>query len=776
MARTSAPDDPALCAIAGSTQDIDVKEPGLGRWNKTTQAGTLLLTLSSGVLLFGPRGLSAQSRGTSESAVGQARPTLTFAPLAGRITLDGRLNEAAWGTADSIGELTEVEPRQGATPAARTVVKALASPDEIVIGVVAYQPGGVPVVSYAKAPDSELRSEDHIQIVFDTFLDGRSGYVFAVNPSGARYDALVTTDGDGENKSWDGVWEARTARAAWGWSAEIRIPVRTLVFKEGLHRWGFNVERRIQALQETDRWSGATQDYKVSQTSEAGTLTGVPRLDLGLGLGVRPAFTGGGGKPTPDTTSVRTLHPSVDVTQRLGANLLASLTVNTDFAETEVDTRRTNFTRFPLFFPEKRPFFLEGSDIFAFGFGGHDDVVPFFSRRIGLVEGATVPLRVGTKLSGRVGGTNIGALVAHTGDGDTLSTAGTVGVVRVRQNVLRESSVGFIGTFGDPLERPGSWMIGPDATLRTSHFRGSKNLSLSAWGLVTHRDSLAGDRTAAGVQLSYPNDLIDAALSYVRIGEAFDPSLGFVPRPGVHMASLQVNWQPRPGRVGPLPIRQCFWENEISYVAGLRGGWQSYRWFMAPINCRLDSGDRFEFNIVPQGERLTEPFDVAEGITVPAGVHRFLRFRLEGGLAAKRALSAQLTWWFGGFYDGTLHQVELTSTWNPIPLFTVEVNGEHDIGDFPGGHFTADLWGVRVNANVSPDFQVSSFTQYDTEARALGTNTRMRWTFSPLGALFLVYNHNLADPDLTGTDRWTARRLRFASNQLLIKAQYTVRY
>jgi hypothetical protein len=762
-------------AVAAIIHVIDTKEPGLGRGRDRLSAGTFLMVLWSGQLVVAPPGACAQSART-EATRDQARPTLTFASLAGRITLDGRLDEAAWATADSIPGLTEVEPRQGARPGARTVVKALANADEIVVGVVAYQPEGVAVVSYAKAPDSELRSEDHIQLVLDTFLDGRSGYVFAVNPSGARYDALVTTDEDGENSSWDGVWEARTARGAWGWSAEIRIPVRTLAFKEGLDRWGFNVERRIQALQETDRWSGATQDYKVSQMSQAGALQGVPPLDLGIGLSVRPAFTGGGGRSLPESTFVSTVHPSVDVTQRLGANLLASLTVNTDFAETDVDTRRTNFTRFPLFFPEKRSFFLEGSDIFAFGFGGDDNVVPFFSRRVGLVEGATVPLRVGTKLSGRVGNTNIGALVARTGDGDTLSTTATMGVVRVRQNVLRESSLGFIGTFGDPLERRESWMIGPDMALRTSHFRGSKNLSLSAWGLVTHRDSLVGDRAAAGVQLAYPNDLIDAALSYVRIGDAFDPSLGFVPRPGVHLASLQVNWQPRPGRVGPLPIRQCFWENEISYVAGLRGGWQSYRWFMAPINCRLESGDRFEFNIVPQGERLTEAFDVANGVYVPAGVHRFLRYRLEGGLAAKRALSAQLTWWFGGFYDGTLQQVEVEATWNPTSLFTLEVNGEHDIGDLPGGDFTADLWGVRVNANVSPDFQVSSFTQYDSEARALGTNTRLRWTFSPLGALFVVYNHNLVDPDRTGTERWSARRLRFASNQVLIKAQYTIRY
>ncbi len=723
-----------------------------------------------------PSALAAQSTRAPSGATLAGRPTLSTAVPTIPVSIDGRLDEAAWAIADSVSGLTQVEPSEGAPPSARTVVRVLAVGDALVIGIVASQPDGTDVVSYAKAPDSDLRNEDHVRVVLDTFLDGRSGYVFAVNPSGARYDALVTGQNDGEDDSWDGVWEARTARGAHGWSAEIRIPVRSLAFRPGLDRWGLNVERRIQGLQETDRWSGARRDYKVTQTSLAGILDHVPSFDLGLGTSVRPALTGGGGRASSTQSFEATAHPSLDVTQRLGANLLASLTLDTDFAETEVDTRRTNFTRFPLFFPEKRSFFLEGSDIFAFGTGDEESVVPFFSRRIGLVEGGSVPLDVGTKINGRVGGTNLGALVARTGDQDTLATAATLGVIRVRQNVLRESSVGFIGTFGDPQGRGGSWMIGPDATFQTSRLGGSKNLSVGLWALAMDRDSLAGDRTAAGVRIGYPNDLIEASAAYTRIGEAFDPSLGFVPRAGVHAASLQVNWQPRPGRVGPLPIRQCFWENELTFVAGLSGGWQSYRYFMAPINCRLESGDRFEFNIVPQGERLGEPFEVASGVPVEAGAYHFLRYRLEAGLAAKRRLSAQATWWFGGFYDGTLHQLQLTATWNPTPLFTAEVSGEHDIGDMPSGPFTADLWGVRVSANVSPDLQVSSFTQYDTENRTLGTNTRLRWTFSPLGALFVVYNHNLGDPDPGVPARWSARRLAFASNQILVKAEYVTRF
>jgi hypothetical protein len=529
-------------------------------------------------------------------------------------------------------------------------------------------------------------------------------------------------------------------------------------------------------LQETDRWASADRDLRVTQTSRAGLLTDLPVFGLGAGLSIRPSVTGGGARDSA-TASVRDLsHASLDVTQRLGTNSLASLTVNTDFAETEVDARQVNLSRFPLFFPEKRTFFLEGADIFDFGLGLSSDldVIPFFSRRIGLIEGQQVPIDVGTKVNGRTGGANFGALVVRTRDVDTLATSSTMAVVRVKQNLLGESSVGFIATSGDPLERRNSWLIGPDFTYGTSHFRGDKNFLIGLWGLAMGRADLGtGDRTAAGVKIDYPNDLWDSNFIYKRIGDAFDPSLGFVPRAGVHIATLNVDWQPRPKHpIGPLHIRQCFWENELSYVAGLSGGWQSYRYFMAPINCRLESGDRFEFNFVPTGERLVAPFEIADGVTLPAGSYHFNRFRLEGGLAAKRRFNAQATWWFGEFYDGRLDQYELTAAWKPSAFLIAELTGERDVGRMPEGNFTQDLLGTRLRLNFSPDLELTSFQQYDTESHSFGTNTRLRWTFNPLGDLFVVYNHNLRTRDPV-----TLRReLAFASNQLLLKVQYAFRY
>ncbi len=702
------------------------------------------------------------------------RPALRAGTLGADVHLDGVLDEPVWGGADSISHLTAIEPIEGATPAGRTVVRILAGAHAILLGIECYDPNPAGIVSYSKARDADMSNEDHIKVVFDTFRDGRSGYVFAVNPGGARYDALVANQGEGEAKEWDTAWEAATARRSWGWSVEIRIPIQSLSFRNGLREWGFNVQRRLQRLLETSRWASPRRDAKIAHPARAGLLVGLPDFDFGIGMTVRPSASGGMQKASELAATDGTLEPSLDLTQRLGPNALASLTANTDFAETEVDTRRTNLTRFSLFFPEKRTFFLEGSDIFAFGLGltsgNRPDIVPFFSRRVGLFQDHEVRILGGGKLSGRAGNTNFGALAVRTDRETFAADAGfdslpgaTMGAVRIKQNVLRESSVGAIATFGDPEGRPGSWTAGTDWTYQTSRFQGDKNLLVGVWGLVTRRDGLAGDGTAAGFAIDYPNDRWDVVLSYKRIGDGFDPSLGFVSRVDVQLWSAGINYTYRPG--WPW-LRQMLHEFQPQLVLDRSGRWESYRVFFAPINWRFESGERFEFNVVPEGERLDTPFEIADSVLVQPGSYHWLRYRLEADLAAKRKVSGRATWWFGRFYDGTLHQVVLTAQIKPSRAATFELSGERNIGRLPAGDFTQQLLGARANMYVSPDLQLSSFIQYDNESRLLGTNTRLRWTFDPLGDLFVVYNHNLLDR----LDHWVLE-----SNQLLVKIQYAVR-
>jgi hypothetical protein len=714
---------------------------------------------------FAPAALVAVLVAGSDTVSGQETPpSLRAGSLTGHIVIDGRLTEAAWAAADAVDDFRQTEPVEGAAASARTRVQVLADTKSIVIGITCDDPEPDGIVSFSVRRDAALDSEDHIQIVLGPFADGRSGYVFSVNPSGARYDGLVNPGGESDNPDWDGIWEAASARLSTGWSVEIRLPVLTVAVKPGLHEWQFNVQRRIQRRLETDRWAFPNRQYQITQTSRAGLLTDLPDFDLGMGLTVRPALTVGGGIPSPDASVEGDFQPSLDVSQRIGPNVLASGTVNTDFAETEVDTRRTNLTRFPLFFPEKRTFFIEGDDIFSFGLGLNEDVIPYFSRRIGLVDDQEVPILAGGKVNGRVGDTNFGGVAVGTRPVEGLvDDHAFMAVSRVKQNLWRESWVGAIATVGDPKARAGSWLAGGDFTYATSRFRGDKNFLVGVWGLATGREDLGGDATAAGFKVDYPNDLVDMQITYKRIGPDFDPSIGFVPRRNVQLWNASANYSPRPASG---PIQQMFFEFQPFLATDLSGRWESYRAFWAPVNWRFRSGDRVEFNFNPTGERLTDPFEVSPGVFIPPGSYNWNQYRLELETAQKRRLYAQLTWWFGGFYDGTIDQYQWTGAWNPRPIVTVEFSGERNVGRLPSGDFTQTVTGTRLRINISPDLSISSYVQYDTESESVGTNTRLRWTFRPVGDLFIVYNHNVRSI----VDRW-----RLDSNQLLVKLQYAWR-
>lgn len=724
----------------------------------------LAALLAGTALSVAPQPNSAQEM----SAERTGRPSLEAGDLQGPIRLDGLLTEEAWEGAPVIQDLTTIEPIEGGRPRARTLVRVLASPRVLVIGVEARDPSPMGIVSTSKARDPELRSEDYVRIVLDPFLDGRSGYVFAVNPGGARYDALVARRGEGEDPQWDAVWEAATTRDSLGWYAEIRIPLQSLRFDGSLSRWGFNVERRVERLQEVSRWASPFRAAKISQTSRAGYLTGLPTFDTGLGLTVRPAVVAGVEKEGEAGDWEGSFEPSLDVFQRLGQNVTAMATVNTDFAETEVDARKSNLTRFPLFFPEKRTFFLEGSDIFDFGVGMsspyHSDVVPFFSRRIGLYEGESVPLQGGGKISGRMGNTNFGGLVTRTGSVGGLVDAATTGAFRVQQNVLGESNLGLLGTFGDPTGAPGSYLLGVDATYQTSRLRGNKNLILGGWGLVTDREGLTGDRWAFGGMVDYPNDIWDVSLTYLRLGDGFDPALGFVPRRGIHKLSGGSNYRIYPG--GLSWMRMANHQFRPTMIWGLDGKWESYRFFTAPVNWRLESGDRIEINVSPEGERLEEAFEI-DGVVLEPGSYHYVRYRLEWEMARKRPVSGQLTWWFGTFYDGWLDQIEAEVQFRPSELVIFDLTATRNMGRLEAGNFDQRVFGVRILANVSSDLQLASLVQYDDDSREVGTNNRLRWTFHPLGEVFVVHNYNVIDQ----MDRWALE-----ASQLLVKVQYALRW
>jgi hypothetical protein len=690
-------------------------------------------------------------------------PALRAGAVADALTIDGRLSEPAWAAADLADAFTQTDPSEGAPATLRTIVRVLAAEDALVIGVTCDDdPAGI--VSFSVARDAGLQAEDHVRIVLGPFRDGRTGYVFAVNPRGARYDSLVTSGGDGESAEWDGIWEAATTTAPNGWSAEIRIPIRTLTFKPGVHEWHFNVERRIQRLLETDRWASASRQYRLRQTSRAGLLTGLPDFALGRGLDIRPSVTAGGGIPAPTASVDATFRPSLDVAQRIGSNVTASLTVNTDFAETEVDTRQTNLTRFPLFFPEKRTFFLEGSDMFQFGPTVNRDVIPFFSRRIGLVRGRDVPLIAGAKIDGRIANTNFAGLLVGADDKPgVVGQRAAMAAARLRQNIWRESYIGALLTSGDPLGRSGSWTAGVDFTYQTTTLFGDENFTVSAWGLAAGRGDLRGDTAAYAFKIDYPNDEWDWRVWYKRVGRDFDPSLGFVSR------RASQSWNPsfahRP-RFARGPVQQMSYGLNPYIWTDLSGRWETYDTQIQLADLLFRSGDRVRVMVSPAGDRPQAPFEIAPGVVIRPGPYQWTRRSVTASTAQKRRVSTALTWGSGTFYDGDLDQYEWSGAWNPAPLVTLELTGERNIGRIRSGRFTQQLVGVRLRMNFSPDLSIASYAQYDTDTDSVRVNTRLRWTFVPVADLFIVYNHNVRSL----LDRW-----ELESNQLLMKVQYTWR-
>jgi hypothetical protein len=319
-----------------------------------------------------------------------------------------------------------------------------------------------------------------------------------------------------------------------------------------------------------------------------------------------------------------------------------------------------------------------------------------------------------------------------------------------------------MGTAGDPLGRTGSWVAGADFTYQTSRLRGDKNFLVGVWALVNDRADLSGDKTAVGFKIDYPNDRWDVFVTYKRIGDAFDPSLGFVPRKGVQIFQGGGQFAPRPGSW----IRQMFFELRPRVVTDLGGRWETYAVPASPLNWQLESGDGVEIGVEPAGDRFTEPFEVADGVVVPPGEYHWTRVSLDVETARKRRLAGEAELSVGGFYGGTLEAVGLEAAWTPSPLVTLFVSGVHNRGRLPGGDFDETLLAAKVRLNLSPDLDVDSLLQYDTESRLLGTNTRLRWTFHPRGELFLIYNHNARRTD----GRWQRE-----SDELMVKVKYAFR-
>jgi hypothetical protein len=682
------------------------------------------------------------------------------------ITLDGQLHEPVWHDAPVL-RLVQQSPNPGEPTPFQAEVRVIVAGDRVFFGVECKDPDPSRIAIHTMQRDGDMEGDDTVSIVLDTYGDRRTGYLFQINAAGARADGLIDNP-EHPSLDWDGIWDARVRRTPDGWSAEIVIPARTLSFTRGLNDWGLNVERFVPRERLTLRWASPTLDSFLYDLSRAGTLVGFGGLEQGKGIEFTPYVTG-------KTKRFYGVSPRSwqgaaggNITWKVTPQLVTVFTANTDFAETEVDSQQINLTRFPLFFPEKRAFFLEGANQYTFGLGLGEEFIPFFSRRIGLLGGAQIPINAGVKLNGRVRKWNLALLDVQTREtmipssvqqdlGLTSPAVPGTNLLagRVSYDYNENLRIGTIFTNGDPEGLRRNTLGGVDAIWRTSRFRGNKNLLLGAWTATTQGDLRPGSRAGWGLRIDYPNDLWDCNADLNQYGDALEPLLGFLPRPGTRRTAARCDYQPRPSKTGPLRwIRQEFFENRYERYTNSRGVVESWSYLMAPINVLLESGDRFEFNWSPRGETLVAPFEIAPGLIIPPGSYDFTRWRLEAQTSNHRPLQFGTTTWFGTFFNGQLTQWENYLKWtSPKGKTQLELETENDFGRLPIGNFVQRLWQFKGTYAWSPNLVLSSFIQYDTGSQNVGTNTRIRWTIKPGNDLFIVWNRDwqriLTDPHVS---------------------------
>ena len=633
------------------------------------------------------------------------------------------------------------------------------------------------VIGHQRRRDQDLASDDRFMVVIDTFLDGRTAYYFETNPAGLMGDGLVRNTGYAAvSKAWDGVWEARAARGAWGWSAELRIPFRTLNFDESAGAWGINFQRTVRRKNEELLWSGHRRNQGLLRPIHAGRLVGLRDVTQGLGLEVVPygaadwrTAAGAAGAP-----AAARLDAGVDLNYSVTSNLRAAATVNTDFAEAEVDRRRVNLTRFPLLFPEQRDFFLENAGVFEFA--PLNAVNPYFSRRIGLDgDGRAIPIAYGARLAGQAGAYDLGLLQVRTGPSGG-QPAEHFTVARVKRNFLAQSSVGLLWTRraaaggGRGPAPPARHTAGADLDLFTSTFLGDKNLQLQAF-YVVHTDprragrSGAADRSARGFRINYPNDVWRMHLSFREFGEHWDPAVGFVQRRGFRRSNPVVSFAPRPG--GLAGVRHLEFRLHYEHLTDLDNRLLTRRTGLTLLGVAWESGDRFDLRRNFRFERLEGPFEIHPGVVLPAGAYAFDEWEVSVETASRRRLSGRASAAAGELWSGARAALALALTVRPGRGVTAGAEWEHENVDLLHGRFTTNLVRLLGSWHASPWIALDGNLQYDTVTAVAGLYTRLRWILRPGSDFYFVYTENR---------RVTRHRLLTLSRGATTKINYTHRF
>ncbi len=714
---------------------------------------------------------SAQAQLTMGSDGGK---TIVIPKLSERARIDGVLDDEVWSQALLVDDFHQYDPVEYAEPSQKTEVWIYYTEEALYIAHHFWEDDPSLISANILRQGQGLQADDLLAVILDPYLDRRNGYRFEVNANGVRWEGLFQNI-TSIDSSWDGIWQTQASRDETGWYGEMRIPFQTISFNPDSDSWGINFRRAIRRNNESIAWVSRNRQVN---PSIAGTITGLEGMQQGVGLDIVPSMLLRQDRVIgPNGMTEQNFEPQLDVFYKITPQLNASLTLNTDFSAAEVDSRQVNLTRFSLFFPERRDFFIRDSDIFEFGqigTGGFDQSAgagnpavpnvsaqnarPFFSRRVGLSpSGSPIDINAGAKLSGRIGDWNVGSLFISQGEDDAIGLeAQNIFVGRAALNVLSESQVGVIATSGDPQSNTDNNLLGVDFRYRNSRLPGGRAVQGVFFYQKTDTDGKSGDDASWGFGVSAPNNQgWRGAYNYKRIEKNFDPAVGFVARTDMEDHALDFGYRHffRPGGYA----RSIYFGYDGYQSHDLTDGRVISSNMGLRITANNNFGDGAFTRIMKSREILRRDFvinrssDGSRQVVIPAGDYSFYENLLGLQLGNQRKISGRITTRFGDYYNGKRWQRGAGLNWRPTRNYDIGVNYTETEIDLPAGNFTVRLFTLNTRIAFSSTLSWSNLLQYDNVSEVMGFNSRLHWIPQAGRQAFLVFNYGLQDFDKDNT-------------------------
>ena len=692
------------------------------------------------------------------------KSTIRAIKLSEPLRLDGALDEAVYKSAPGFGGLLQTSPRYGQPSTEKTDIWVMF--DQVYIYVSARCWDAAPpekwIANELRRDTNQMRNNDHFGVGFDTFYDRRSGFMFYANPIGGFSDYSVVDEG-APNTDWNPVWSSRTGRFDGGWTVEMAIPFKSLRYISGPDQvWGIQFRRSIRHKNEWTYWTPVPQNMQggmaLNRVSSYGTVVGLDLPAAGRNLEIKPYALG---KMTTDrvrqpaTSNDRDGDVGGDLKYGVTANLTADLTVNTDFAQVEIDEQQVNLTRFNLFLPEKREFFLEGRGLFDFGRGGSggfggfppgggpggfggssDQPYLFYSRRIGLNRGRVVPIDVGGRLTGKVGAYGVGVMNIQAGDeAASGSPATNFTVLRVKRDILRRSTIGAMFTNRNQSSvtaRGTNQGYGVDAA-----FGLYQNVGVAGYYARTETTGLNGDNESYLGKFDWAPDRYGVRAEVLKVGRDFNPEVGFLRRTDFTRSFASARFSPRPKSM--RAVRKFTYEGSLEYFENGAGAVES-RQQTGRFNVEFDNSDVLNVEANANYDLLVAPFSPASGVTVGRGQYRYNDLFVSYGMGQQRRLSGNIGVQLGEYYDGTIKAVSFSQgRFSILKQLSVEPRVSINRIELPSASFTTRLFGARTDYAFSPRMFASALLQYSSTDRTFSSNVRFRWEYRPGSEFFVVW-------------------------------------